>query len=137
MAEPIIGMVERYQRLLEVKDALAAEVKENNAEIEAARTELAEYMLENDINKIAHCGYAFSLSPKTRFSKKAGADEELFELLRNDGLGDIIKETVNAQTLQGAISGLVCENDGELPEEYKAVINVYEFLDITRRKSTK
>lgn len=130
-------MIEHYNYLLGCKDQLNAQLKDINEEIEIKRAELADAMIDADIPKVTHLGYSWSVGTKTRFSKKAGADEELFELLRDNGLGDIIKETVNAQTLQGTMSGIAAENDGELPDEWKDVINVYEFNDITRRKSAK
>jgi len=131
----LTDMIEEYQKLLEAKDRLNAELKDVNEEIEVKRAELADAMIDADIPKISHLGYSWSVGTKTRFSKKAGADEELFELLRDNGLGDIIKPTVNAQTLQGAMSGIAAENDGDLPEEWRDVINVYEYNDISRRKS--
>ncbi|MBR4439718.1 MAG: hypothetical protein IKS88_03850 [Clostridia bacterium] len=130
-------MIEHYNYLLGCKDQLNAQLKDINEEIELKRAELADAMIDADIPKVTHLGYSWSVGTKTRFSKKAGADEELFEMLRDNGLGDIIKETVNAQTLQGTMSGIAAENDGELPDEWKDVINVYEFNDITRRKSAK
>ena len=133
----ITEMIEHYNYLLGCKDQLNAQLKDINEEIELKRAELADAMIDADIPKVTHLGYSWSVGTKTRFSKKAGADEELFELLRDNGLGDIIKETVNAQTLQGTMSGIAAENDGELPDEWKDVINVYEFNDITRRKSAK
>ena len=56
------------------------------------------------------------------------------EFFQAEPVGDIIKETVNAQTLQGAMSNLAAENGDELPEEFAEVINVYEYLDIQKRK---
>ena len=91
-------------------------------------------MLEEETTKITRSGFSYSLQEKVRYSKKAGCDNDLFDLLRENGLGDLIKETVNAQTLQGAMSNLAEENGGELPEEFGDVINVYEYLDIAKRK---
>ena len=54
---------------------------------------------------------------------------------KKNGLGDLIKETVNAQSLQGAMSNLAEENDDELPEDFEGLVNVYSFNDVTRRKS--
>lgn len=133
----ITEMIEHYNYLLETKDRLNADLKDLNEEIEIKRAELADAMIDADVPKVTHLGYSWSVGTKTRFSKKASADEELFEMLRDNGLGDIIKETVNAQTLQGTMSGIAAENDGDLPDEWKDVINVYEYNDITRRKSAK
>ena len=51
-------------------------------------------------------------------------------------LGDIIKRTVNAQTLNGAMAGLVEENDGELPEDFEEFIKPYQYYDVGKRKET-
>lgn len=56
------------------------------------------------------------------------------DTLRDFGLGDLIKETVNAQSLQGAMSNLAAENDDQLPDEFQDCVNIYEFYDVTRRK---
>ena len=139
----LIDMVRDYQALLERKDDLAAQTKENNAAIEAAKTRIAQQMIDDDCPQIAVGGYTFSLQNKTEFSKKseaelAGNGIDFLSFLREQGLGDIIVETVNARTLQSAIKGIVDETeDGELPEVWEPVINVYEHPDIARRKITK
>ena len=56
-------------------------------------------------------------------------------MLREQGLGDIIVETVNSRTLQSTIKNLV-EEQGELPTELAEVINSYDTFDIVRRKET-
>ena len=56
-------------------------------------------------------------------------------MLREQGLGDIIVETVNSRTLQSTIKNLV-EEQGELPAELAEVINSYDTFDIVRRKET-
>ena len=130
----LLEKVDELKALLDEKDALKAKTTENNKAVEACKKDLADMMLAEETTKVTRSGFSYSLQEKTRYSKKAGHDEELFELLRENGLGDIIKETVNAQTLQGAMSNLAAENGDELPEEFAEVINVYEYLDIAKRR---
>lgn len=132
--------VDAYRALLDEKDRLAEETKANNRAIEAARDArdaLATAMIEDETPQITRNGYSYTLTPKTKYSKAAGKDAELMDALRSNGLGDLIKETVNAQSLQGAMSNLAEENDDELPEEFEGLVNVYSFNDITRRKSSR
>ncbi len=129
--------VDAYRALLDEKDRLAEETKANNRAIEAARDSLATAMIEDETPQITRNGYSYTLTPKTKYSKAAGKDAELMDALRSNGLGDLIKETVNAQSLQGAMSNLAEENDDELPEEFEGLVNVYSFNDITRRKSSR
>jgi len=138
-------LAEMGQRLLELRDlknSLEEQTKENNATLEALKKEMAQQMVDDDTPKFTHAGHSFSLLPKTSYSKRG--DEELAEsgldyddyldTLREEGLGGIIKETVNARTLQSAITAYV-EEHGRLSEELEAVIRTYEFNDIGCRKA--
>ncbi len=133
----VTALIDRYKALLDEKDRLADATKRNNAEVIQCRDRLAQAMVEAEIDQVGRHGINWKLKPTTKYSKKAGADDALFELLRQHGLGSLIRETVNAQTLQGAMSELAAENDDELPEEFAEVISVYEYMDISRRKITK
>ena len=137
----LLEMVRNYQALLEEKDCLAECTKANNAAIEVAKNEIAQQMIDDDCPRISSGGYSFSLTQKTSYSKKSEADlaeagVDFFEVLREEGLGDIIKETVAAQTLQSTIKAFV-EEHGELSEALSQIIREYEFNDITRRKESK
>lgn len=137
----LLEMVRNYQALLEEKDRLAECTKANNAAIEAAKNEIAQQMIDDDCPRISSGGYSFSLTQKTSYSKKSEADlaeagVDFFEVLREEGLGDIIKETVAAQTLQSTIKAYV-EEHGELSEALSQIVREYEFNDITRRKESK
>ena len=131
----ILEQLDAYRALLDKKDQLAEAVKENNRAIEAARDALADSMVSEETVQIVRDGYSYTLTPKTKYSKAAGQDDALREALRDYGLGSLIRETVNAQSLQGAMSALAEENDDELPEAFEGLVNVYTFNDVTRRKA--
>ena len=137
----LLEMVRGYQELLQEKEELALQTKENNAAIEAQKEKIAQQMIDDDCPKISTMGYSFSLTPKTIYSKKsaeaiAEAGTDFFDVLREEGMGDIITETVNARTLQSTIKSYVEEN-GELSEALATVINTYDTFDITRRRDRK
>ena len=125
-----------YEALLDRKEALDAELKETNKMVEQARAELSAAMIDAEVERIGCNGYNYAVSEKVRYNKRGGVDEELFDVLREDGLGDIIRETVNAQTLQATMRDLAEHNDGELPEQYRDLISEYRYFDVSRRKST-
>lgn len=133
----IMQKVDEFKALLDRKEELAELTKENNAAIEACRDELAGLMVEEECTRISRSGFTYSLVSKTKYSKKAGADDQLMEMLRAYGMGGIIKETVNANTLQGAMSELAAENDDVLPEEWAEVISEYSYMDVQKRKESK
>lgn len=142
MAEGIIStevldLIDRFKAALDEKDSLAEATKRNNAEVIDLRDKLAQAMIDAEIDQVGRHGINWKLKPTVKYSKKAGMDDALFEILRNNGLGNLIKETVSPQTLQGAMSELAEENDGELPDEFAEVINKYEYMDISHRKASK
>lgn len=131
--------LEEYNALLEKKADLAAQTKDNNAAIEAMKQEVEDLMIDEDVTKITVLGYNFSLVNKTEYSKKSAADLakaglDFFDVLRENALGDLIKETVDRRTYSAACKNIV-EESGELPDELAEVTNVYETTDISRRKA--
>lgn len=136
----LIEMVRDYQTLLERKDSLSEETKANNAAIEAAKERISQQMVDDDCPSISTGGYKFTLQAKTIYSKKSEADiartgTTLFEVLRDEGLGDIIQEQVNTRTLQSTMKDYV-EEYGDLSDDLKKVIRSYDTYDIARRKDT-
>ena len=136
----LLDMVKSYQSLLETKEALAAQTKENNAAIEAAKAEITQQMVDEDIPRISTGGYCFTLTAKTSYTKRS--EEELAEgglnfldVLREEGLGDIIVEKVDPRTLQSTVKAYV-EEHWELSEGLDAIIKTFEYNDVTRRKET-
>lgn len=136
MDNTVFSLIDRYKELLDRKEALADQTKENNKLIEEIREQLAQRMMEEEVTKVSRGGFSYSLSEKTKYSKKADMEEELFEALRMNGLGDIIVPTVAPQTLQAAMKNLAEENGDELPEEFAEILNVYSYLDVSKRKET-
>lgn len=136
MDSVLLEKIKEYSGLLDEKARLREETTQTNKAVEECRDELAKLMLDSEVPKIVHEGYSYSLKDVTKYSKKAEKQDALFEALRESGMGDIIKETVNAQTLQGTMSELAEDNDGELPPEFADLVNVYNYYDVSRRKST-
>ena len=131
----LMERIAAYNALLDRKAQLADETTENNKAIEQARRDLADLMIDAEIDRVSSGGYTFTLSEKTAFSKRGGSDEQLFAVLREDGLGDIIRETVNPRTLQATLKEVAEQNDGELPPQYDGLVSVYRYMDVGRRKT--
>lgn len=133
-------MLGQYEELLDKKDALDKETKDNNAAIDKLKAEIAEMMIDEDIPSQGYGDYVYSLQDKVKYSKRGDAQLmekglDFFEVLREQGLGDLIKETVSPRSLQSAMKEIADENDGELPPELDEVVSSYEMTDIARRKS--
>ena len=136
----LLEKIDKYKELLDQKDRLRNETSENNKALEALKKEISQMMIDEECPSISRNGFKYILQEKTMYSKRAEADLEaagisFFDVLREEGLGDIIVETVNSRTLQGAMAAYV-EEHGELSEELGACINVYDTYDIMKRKET-
>lgn len=136
-----------YKEILDKKENLDALTKENNKAKEQAEQKICAIMVDEEKPDTTVDGFKYSLTQKVMYSKKSEADlmaleaetkKSFHDILREQGLGDIIKETVNAQTLQSTISRFVDEleeNNEELPEELADCLNIYEKLSIAKRKA--
>lgn len=141
MQMKLTDKLDEYRALLDKKDDLAQQTKDNNAEIDKCKKELVDLMVEEEVTNVTKDGYSYTLALKTYYSKKSEAELvaagiDFFDVLRSEGMGDLIKETVNTRTLQSACANIVEEQD-ELPEALAECINSYEAYDITKRKSRK
>lgn len=156
MAEPktqsidsiLDARVREYKVLLDRKEELESQTKDNNKAIEEMEKEIVQMMIDNEKPSTIVDGFNYSLKQETMYSKKS--EEELlrlqneedivfFDVLREQGLGDIIKETVNARTLQSSIRALVEElpEGEELPEELTKCLSIYPKMGIGKRKASK
>lgn len=136
----LLEMIDQYKELLDRKDTLKEEVSNNNKAIEELKKEITQVMIDEECPSISRNGFKYSLQEKTMYSKKAeetlaASGIEFFEVLRNEGFGDLIMETVNARTLSSTLSAYVREN-GELPEDLAECVSVYETYDIMKRRET-
>ena len=79
----------------------------------------------------------FCLSTKTRASATAGRKEDLFSALRGAGFGDLVYETVNANSLSAFVKEQIAENGDALPAWLDGLVNVFEKTSVSLRKSSK
>lgn len=136
----LLKLVDEYKELLDKKEDLADQTKENNKAIEEMKKKLSDMMIAEECPSISRNGFKYSLQEKVVYSKKSEEDlaqneTTFFDFLREEGLGHLIKETVDSRTLSSAIRDLVEEVD-ELPEHYNDYINTYETYEISKRKET-
>jgi len=132
--------VREYKELLDRKEELAELTKENNAAKEALEAEICQLMVDEEKPSTVVDGFTYSLQQKTMYSKKseealAAAGITFFDVLREQGLGDLIVEKVDPRTLQSSVAAMAEENDGELPEELVECLSIYEKLTLSKRKA--
>ena len=131
--------VRAYKELLDKKDELAEQTKENNKKLDELEQEIAQQMVDEEKPDTTVDGFKYSLQEKTIYSK-VGEDKlmelglNFFEVLREEGFGDLIVERVDSRTLNSAMNNLV-EETGELPEGLAECLNVYSQLKVSKRKA--
>lgn len=129
-----------YKAALDEKERLADATKENNKQVQQLEQELARMMVDEEKPDTTVDGYKFTLQEKTMYTKKSEADLaeaglSFFDVLREQGFGELIVERVDARTLQSTMRLYAEEHDGELPEELQEVLNIYPQLGVGRRKA--
>ena len=134
----LLEMVREYNELLDEKDGLKEATKRNNEAIDVKKKEIAQQMIDDDVPSISVGGYKFFLQDKTIYSKKSeealmAAALDFLSVLREQGLGDIIQETLNPLTLQSTVKNLV-QQTAYLQQDLAEVLNVYDTYEIGRRK---
>jgi len=134
---PMFELADQLRELRAEKDALAEQTKANNAAIERTERELFERMVLDEIDNFRRSGMLFSRASTTYASPISGQREALFDALRSQGHGDIIVETVNANTLSSFVRERIAENEDQLPAWLDGKVNTYEKDSIRLRKAGK
>ena len=137
MSEQLFALADRLRALRDEKAEAEQRVKELNAEIDEADYRLSEMMAETETQNFTRAGMMFCLTTKTRASAVAGRKEELFAALRGEGFGDLVYETVNANSLSAFVKEQISENGDTLPAWLDGLVNVFEKTTVGVRKAAK
>jgi hypothetical protein len=108
-----------------------------NAKIDETDYRLSELMAESETQNFTRGGVMFYLVTKTRASAVAGCKEELFAALRREGYGELVTETVNANSLSSFVKEQIEENEDILPDWLSGLVNVFEKTSVGVRKASK
>lgn len=130
-------LADRLKELREAKKTVEEELKSINAEIDDVEYRLSELMISSETQNFTRAGTMFCLSTTTRASAAAGMKEELFDALRSKGFGELIYETVNANSLSAFVKEQIAENGDALPDWLKGLVNVFEKTTVTVRKAAR
>jgi hypothetical protein len=133
--DDIFSLADRLQKLKEHKKQLEDETKSVNAEIEEVETQLAGLMVDQEMQNFTRNGRMFYLNTKVYASAVAERKAELYEWLKKNGYGDLVYETVNANSLAAFVREQLEEAD-ELPEGLAEMVNVFEKTTVGIRKAT-
>lgn len=130
-------LADELRELKETKKSLEDELKAIGLEIDRVDAVLAQRMADAETQNFTRNGTMFCLTSTTRASATAGRKEELFEALREAGYGDLIYETVNANSLSAFVKEQTTENDDSLPQWLDGLVTVFEKTTVGVRKAAR
>lgn len=128
---------DKLKALRDRKDELEAELKQVNMDIDNTDWHLSNLMAETETQNFTRAGTMFCLTTKTRASARAGQKDELFAALRGEGYGDMITETVNANSLSSFVKEQIAENGDALPDWLNGLVSVFEKTTVGVRKAAR
>lgn len=128
---------DKLKTLRDRKEELEAELKQVNMDIDNADWHLSNLMAETETQNFTRAGTMFCLTTKTRASARAGQKDELFAALRDEGYGDMITETVNANSLSSFVKEQIAENGDALPDWLDGLVSVFEKTTVGVRKAAR
>ena len=133
-ADDIFSLADRLKDLKQHKKELESEIKALNAQIDETETQLVELMIEEEMQNFTRNGQMFYLNTKVYASAVAERKAELYKWLKENGYGDLVYETVNANSLAAFVREQLEEAD-ELPEGLAEMVNVFEKTTVGIRKA--
>jgi len=135
--DELFALADRLRSLRDEKEDMERIVKDIIADIEATEQRLAEAMIDSETQNFTRAGRMFCLTTKVRAAAIAGAKEELFAALKENGFGDLVYETVNANTLSSFVKEQLTGNEDALPAWLDGLVKVFEQTGVSVRKTTK
>ena len=136
-SEELFALADQLRELKETKKYAEQELKEITEEIDRVDAALAERMISTETQNFTRNGTMFCLTNTTRASATAGRKDELFAALRAAGFGDLVYETVNANSLSAFVKEQTTENEDVLPHWLDGLVNVFEKTTVGVRKAAR
>ena len=122
MVDMRIHLIHEFVELTQRKRALEAKLKEVNHELGETEKQALEFLTDNGLKSVKVDDGTVTHTMRVRARINPATAEEAHKRMREIGLGDMVKPTVNAQTL----SAWIRENDNEIPDQLRDHILVYE-----------
>lgn len=136
-SEKMFELADRLKALRDEKAEVDQHIKALNAEIDSVDYELSELMAESETQNFTRAGTMFCLTTTTRASAVKDYKDKLYSALKCEGFGDLVYETVNANSLSAFVKEQTAENGDVLPEWLKGLVNVFEKTTVGIRSARK
>lgn len=134
MENKMFDLADRLKELRASKKDAEQQVKNINAQIDEVDFALSELMAETETQSFSRAGTLFYLNTATRASGVTERKTELYDTLKKEGFGDLVYETVNANSLSAFVKEQISENEDQLPNWLDGLVKVYEKTTVGVRK---
>ena len=135
-SEKLFELADRLRELREAKVYAEQALKEVNDQIDEVDYRLSELMAETETQNFTRGGTMFYLTPRLARPPLRKKDE-LFAALRGEGYGELVTETVNANSLSAFVKEQITENGDALPDWLRGLVTVFEKTTVGVRKAVK
>ncbi|MCE5343200.1 MAG: hypothetical protein LLF96_06395 [Eubacteriales bacterium] len=133
--QEMFELADRLKELRDAKKEAEQRVKELNAAIDDADYALSELMAQTETQSFNRAGTLFYLTTTTRASARPDRKTELYGALKAEGYGDLVYETVNANSLSAFVKEQRAENDDALPEWLNGLVTLFEKSTVGVRRA--
>ncbi|SET46366.1 hypothetical protein SAMN05660297_02481 [Natronincola peptidivorans] len=130
----LFQLADSLRELKDRKKQLEEEKKEISSRIEAIEEGLSQSMIQEELESFNRGGMMYYLNTKLYVSAIPQRKETLFSALRKEGYGDLVYETVNANSLAAFVREQVEENEDLLPTWLEGLVSTYEKTSVGMRK---
>lgn len=126
-------LLKAFKQLREQKELLEACTKVLEGQYNLLSEDTIPKAFEaNGIDSMSAHGRLFSLNNRTHYSVTAETKEEGFKWLRENELGELIKETVNSQSLTTALRTLI-EEKGISPPDTAVKQHTKKYISVRKK----
>ncbi|MCC5910047.1 MAG: hypothetical protein JJT76_06380 [Clostridiaceae bacterium] len=130
----MFDLADRLKALKDLKKQVDEMGKKVKDEIDIMEAALSQLMIEEEMQSFNRAGLIFYLNTKLYASVIPYKKEDLFSTLKREGYGDLVYETVNANSLAAFVREQVEENEEELPSWLEGLVSTYEKTSVGMRK---
>jgi len=130
-------LAEELKHLRDSKKEVEQRKKDIDAELDKVERELADLMAGTETQNFTKSGTMYSLTVKNRASAVAERKDKLYDALKKNGYGDLVYETVNANSLSAFVNEQVAQNEDNLPAWLEGLVNIYEQAKVSVRKAAR
>ncbi len=137
ISRELFDLADQLKARKDLKKELEEQVKAVSAEIDTLDKELSDAMALAECPNFTHSGSTFYLNTRLFASPKGGMKEDMIAALKAHGYGDLVNETVNANTLASFCKEQITQSgeSEQLPMWLSDVVNTFDKVTVGIRKS--